>query len=668
MYEAELVALLEAAKQRNHRATVICHPERFHQIGWVFEPYAQGCYACFRSPQLDPPKGCRTVNFSSFEDLLGETVDYVIYEATRRYDPNSFAALADTVRGGGLFVLVTDVSEPPTNPKFEAALGILVPRFVGFVESSDLYAHIHKKGIGFCAKRGQTTLLAGPFRSRDQERAYRAALDWFGAGGEVLVFLSRRGRGKSALMGMLLRELCSSGALAGKVYVTSSSPTHLGPLLRHLGLGVRLRHWGDTFMVGQTEIVVCGPDSVPPSSTVFVDEASTLPFNTLLRIVEGSSRAVLSTTNYGYEGSGRSFQVKLLEEIRRRQRKLLVQELFEPVRYSVGDPLEEALTNTFLFFGCPQKEAPQQGHTVLETLGPAHLAKMSQEELQEVYCVLTEAHYRNEPGDLSLLLENTKTTTLVYRMGHTPLGVALCVEDGPISDTKADAILRGASFPGDLITERLTARSSSKLLAALRGQRIVRIAVKPAYQRRGHGSAMLGALERLFEAKYDWLGASFSADPETTNFWFKNGYMFVAISWSTGRYAKYPSTICVKPLSTQAKQVFDGLADRFRKHVLAQIHQRTLETGVYARIVKSLAKRGCPLSPTAALVNFAEWDLPAELVVPDIADGLFVLAEKLELPEIEAAIRLLRWEATRSDRLRLKAAMRRILRSGNKAS
>jgi tRNA(Met) cytidine acetyltransferase len=674
VYEQELGALLGAAQARNHRATVICDPALFNSVSWALESYSHGYYACLKSPQRNPPSNSSVVSFSSYGRVLGETVDYVVYEAIGFYDPNALAALADTVRGGGALFLVVDKAKPPVYHQFDLSesISVLIPRFIRKIESSDLYAAVESCEIRVSAAfKVVSTRTIGVFKSFDQREAYDAVLRWFTAGGDVFALLSRRGRGKSALLGMVLRELCLSGKVEGEVYVTSHHPTHVTTLLKHLapasGFNAPIE-WGKVVKLGGASVVFESPKRVPSSSIVFVDEASTLPFGVLVNLITKATRVVLSTTNYGYEGSGKSFQTRLLNWITSSGRSLEVKELFEPVRYSAGDPLEEALMDTFLFFAhTPRSGAMGTDISDLSKpcnimrLGATNMAQMDESKVAEVYSVLTEAHYRNEPRDLSIILENLKSTTFVYTLGSEVVGVATCVREGPISHGMVEAVLRGASFPGNLITERLVARSLSAEFAQLVGQRVVRIAVKPPYQGRGHGSNLLKGLEANFKDECDWIGASFSADYRTVVFWFKNGYIFPAVSWSSNRHTQHPSVLCVKPLSDRAKRAMRSSVDTLRAHISSQLHRASAGARVYAVIVKSMSDGERQMKLSVGLINFAEWSLPVELIIPDLAQNLFSLAHRFTLPEVESMIRLIQWRASASDSLRVKAALKRIL-------
>ncbi|MEM0321625.1 MAG: hypothetical protein QW613_04415, partial [Thermoprotei archaeon] len=65
--------------------------------------------------------------------------------------------------------------------------------------------------------------------------------------------------------------------------------------------------------------------------------------------------------------------------------------------------------------------------------------------------------------------------------------------------------------------------------------------------------------------------------------------------------------------------------------------------------------------PSTALLNFTEWSLPAELIIPELTKNLFTLASHLSLTEVESVIRLIQWKASESDVLKVKASLTRIL-------
>ena len=74
-----------------------------------------------------------------------------------------------------------------------------------------------------------------------------------------------------------------------------------------------------------------------------IDEAAAIPIH-LVRPMLSSKRVFISSTIHGYEGTGRSLSLKLIEKIRKEQKSSLWETTMEiPIRYSIEDPIEEWL-------------------------------------------------------------------------------------------------------------------------------------------------------------------------------------------------------------------------------------------------------------------------------------------------------------------------------------
>ncbi|WP_428035858.1 GNAT family N-acetyltransferase, partial [Amphritea sp.] len=88
----------------------------------------------------------------------------------------------------------------------------------------------------------------------------------------------------------------------------------------------------------------------------------------------------------------------------------------------------------------------------------------------------------------------------------------------------AEAIVEGTRRPkGQLIPQTLLAHCQIAEAAACRGLRVMRIAVHPALQRQGIGSALLQAVEQG-APELDWLGTSFGATVDLSRFWQHYGF------------------------------------------------------------------------------------------------------------------------------------------------
>ena len=99
---------------------------------------------------------------------------------------------------------------------------------------------------------------------------------------------------------------------------------------------------------------------------LIIDEAAAIPLPLVKQLLTGANYLIfLSSTVNGYEGTGRSLSLKLLEQLRKQSasptmatktttndRTLSELELNEPIRYSTNDPIEIWLNNLLCLDCC----------------------------------------------------------------------------------------------------------------------------------------------------------------------------------------------------------------------------------------------------------------------------------------------------------------------------
>lgn len=184
-----------------------------------------------------------------------------------------------------------------------------------------------------------------------------------------------RGRGKSAAIG-----LCLAGAIAfgySNIYVTAPSPENLQAVFQFIKLGLDALKYNEHMDYeilyshdnDQNKIVVrinvfrnhrqtiqyIEPNAhmkLSQAEIVAIDEAAAIPLPVIKNLL-GPYLVFMSSTISGYEGTGRSLSLKLLQQLRESQsqpqqvsssrRKLKEVQLEVPIRYSVGDPVEKWL-------------------------------------------------------------------------------------------------------------------------------------------------------------------------------------------------------------------------------------------------------------------------------------------------------------------------------------
>lgn len=186
----------------------------------------------------------------------------------------------------------------------------------------------------------------------------------------------------------------------------------------------------DFHVLGQAELVV-------------IDEAAAIPL-TLVRSLLGPYLVFMASTINGYEGTGRSLSLKLLQSLREMSRPasalaapsmadttsqaagggstpvagtiartLKEINLTTPIRYGTGDPIEKWL-NALLCLdatlsvpskktlqGCPHPSTCELFYVNRDTLFSFHPA--SEVFLQRMMSLYVASHYKNSPNDLQLM-------------------------------------------------------------------------------------------------------------------------------------------------------------------------------------------------------------------------------------------------------------------------
>jgi len=360
-----------------------------------------------------------------------------------------------------------------------------------------------------------------------------------------------RGRGKSAALGLAIAAAVGFGY--SNIFVTSPSPENLHTLFDFVFKGfdalnyeehldyeliqstnpefnkavvrvnifhdhrqtIQYIHPGDAAKLSQAELVV-------------IDEAAAIPLP-LVKSLLGPYLVFMASTINGYEGTGRSLSLKLLEQLRQQcstvakqgegglaGRSLHEVELKESIRYRTGDKCEAWLNGLLcLEASCPNlgggTPLPQDCtlyYINRDTLFSYHSA--SESFLHRVMALFVSSHYKNSPNDLQLL-SDAPAHHLFCLLGpvkdsSSSLPEVLCVLqvclEGEISKGSIMAGLqRGQRASGDLIPWTMAQQFQDDMFPQLSGARVVRIATHPEYQRMGYGSRALHLLQEYYQGK-----------------------------------------------------------------------------------------------------------------------------------------------------------------------
>ncbi|KAK6533044.1 killer toxin resistant protein [Arthrobotrys megalospora] len=367
-----------------------------------------------------------------------------------------------------------------------------------------------------------------------------------------------RGRGKSAALGVAIAAAVAYGY--SNIFITSPSPENLKTLFQFVFKGfdalgytdhldynivqstnpdfnkaiVRVNIFrqhrqtiqyiqpADAHVLGQAELVV-------------IDEAAAIPLP-LVRNLLGPYLVFMASTINGYEGTGRSLSLKLIQQLREQSRNTSksadskdngvtggrqLQEIVlnEPIRYAPGDSVEEWLNKLLCLNatlprksnikGCPHPDECQLYNVNRDTLFSYN--KVCEAFLQNMMALYVASHYKNSPNDLQLMSDAPAHQLFVLlppidpnsKEIPEPLCVIQVALEGQISKQSVMHQLgRGQRADGDLIPWLVTQQFQDEDFATLSGARVVRIAVNPEYTKMGYGSRALQLLQDFYEGKF----------------------------------------------------------------------------------------------------------------------------------------------------------------------
>jgi N-acetyltransferase 10 len=235
---------------------------------------------------------------------------------------------------------------------------------------------------------------------------------------------------------------------------------------------------------------------------VIIDEAAAIPLPLVKNLI-GPYLVFMASTINGYEGTGRSLSLKLMQQLRESTRPSLSKPqtddaaltslsgthstkktgnamggmskarslkeitLSVPIRYSSGDQVEKwlngllcldasSLPRTTIYSGSPKD--CQLFHVSRDTLFSFHPA--SELFLQRMMALYVASHYKNQPNDLQLMSDAPQHRLYVLlppisddeSVLPDPIAVLQVVLEGQISrEAILDSISRGLRAGGDMI-------------------------------------------------------------------------------------------------------------------------------------------------------------------------------------------------------------------------
>ncbi|KAI0059576.1 DUF699-domain-containing protein [Artomyces pyxidatus] len=377
-----------------------------------------------------------------------------------------------------------------------------------------------------------------------------------------------RGRGKSAALGLAIAAALAHGY--SNIFVTSPSPENLKTLFEFIFKGMDALGYEEhldydivqstnpdfnkaivrvnVFRQHRQTIQYIQPQDahvLGQAELVIIDEAAAIPLP-LVRNLIGPYLVFLASTINGYEGTGRSLSLKLIQQLRESTRPSLSKDASEdatssskkpshtaplkartlreikletPIRYSAGDRIERWLNGLLCLdatitprsglHGTPHPSQCELFYVSRDTLFSYHPA--SEVFLQRMMALYVASHYKNQPNDLQLMSDAPAHHLFVLlppiKDDEThlpePLVVLQVALEGNISrQAIMDGLNRGLRAGGDMIPWLVAQQYQEGKFALMSGARVVRIATHPDYANMGYGARALKALNSYYSGEY----------------------------------------------------------------------------------------------------------------------------------------------------------------------
>lgn len=524
---------------------------------------------------------------TALRTLLGREFLHAVFDARDGLDAEALAALAGTLCAGSWLVLLTpDWRRWSSYPDMDSVRWsdspqpIPTPVFIHHIQNcieADAQTLLWQQGAeprlpAGCARPdwhrasgaplvGQQAILARLMEMRDG----------------VAVVTAPRGRGKSALAGMLIHDW------PGLCVVTAPARAATDVLARHA-------HDKGIFLAPDALLDALENDAAPDGDWLIIDEAAAIPAPMLRRLIAAYPRVLLITTVQGYEGTGRGFMLKFCASVA----NLHHYQLNAPVRWASGCPLEAIIAQIMLFDDT--LPALDTRATLTTDVPVRPLWQQNPALASHTYRLLSGAHYRTSPLDLRRMMDAPGQFFALTRADDMPVAAAWLIEEGGLTPALSLRVWAGVRRPrGNLVAQSLAAHGASPFAATLKGLRVSRIAVHPQAQRQGLGSKLLASLS-TFTQGYDYLSVSFGYTEELWRFWQRAG--FELVRFGTHREA---SSGCYSAMAL--------LALTPAGQALARLQRERLERDVCWLSREVDEKIPLDASPASTLNKRDEWEL-----------------------------------------------------------
>ena len=576
-------------------------------------------------------QGVKVVQAKQAVKLIGSEFELLIFDAWSGLHVDALAAVAGTLKGGGILLLLTpdldewhNFSDPdysrllPYPTKAEQVKGRFIKRFCRcIVDCSDIVVVKEEEALPNLELQVNKCKITGTI---EQQQAVAAVVKVVtGQRRRPVVLLADRGRGKSYALGAAACEVLEQFPNS-KIMLTAPSKLSAAEVLQHSGV-----------------IKYLSPDellqTLPDLSLLLIDEAAAIPLPQLEKLLRHYPRIAFATTVHGYEGTGQGFLLKFKKILDRATRGWKQINLQKPIRWDSDDPLEKFIFDSLLL----RADIDKENIVVPPVLNEGYIAaavsveavardQLLEDEqlLEELFGVLLQSHYRTTPFDLRNLLDGPNIIIYKLTIDGKIAGAVLAAKEGGLNKEIAKDVEQGKRRPrGHLIPELLTIHLGLTGIMQYRCLRILRVAVHPQLQRRGLGGLLVKYVVIDAEHReYDYIGSSFSANPELLEFWHRAGFKPVRCSIKRSAASASHSVVELLAISQSGEEICRAAQGRFKQLfplVLGdQLSDLDPELTLSILTTINIAESSSGKIDGTMLQKFANGDLDYEAVMPEL--------------------------------------------------
>lgn len=519
------------------------------------------------------PEVFPSIPFNKAKLWLGNEKFFVIFDANKNFDVDSFAAISGIVLGGGGFFLLFP-EEEKWNNIYSSCFGKRLLQSINDLSELTLIKQNNESFKFFYSQPELNEIedCSSPFLSDDQqyvvETIEKNALE---DKNTPIVLISDRGRGKSAALGITAARLVSTGIK--KIAITAPRLRAVDTIFKHISeLLPNAVITRGRISIDDSVIQFYSPDQIMneniKSDVLLVDEAAAIPIPLLTTFLNRFPQCIFATTVHGYEGTGRGFSLRFFDVLDKYNENWIKLLMEKPIRWAENDPLENWMFDLL----CLDAELVDDEHISNIIVGKIEYRLVEKNELinnqvllKDIFSLLVLAHYRTRPKDLKNLLDDERISVYVAFYDKYAVAVSLVIKEGHFSSSLSSDVYRGERRPsGHLLAQTLTYHCGIENAAIFNYSRIMRIAVHPSIQHKGIGTALVEVIiHHAKENGADAIGASFGMTKGLLNFWQLLKFKTVRIGFTQEQSSGEHAAVMLLPLSPNGENISQEASVRF---------------------------------------------------------------------------------------------------------